>query len=429
MRREEQQLLPKVDYGSSSKLHMKTYTAGEDNNRLAEMAKEFGLQQHRQPRRQVRERVSAPLSSLTEFFHERFLHHEFADVRLRSVFTSHDHLEEDEEGRELMGRPPKWQEDASLEEIEDPHLPSGGDLTSAVLGIIKGMVGPAILYLPHGFAKAGWIFAIPCMILSTLLFLGSSACLLDAWKIENARSGSAGLLSSTKSKRTILSYPELAYRALGSTGELVVKLGIAFMQSGVCLTYLIFVPQNLSTVTSILFGYDIDASYFIIVMLIAEIPLSWIRDIRRLTITNLLANVLILYGLITCMGFALSNAIQSEAGRGPILEILYRFANLKVFNSEGWFLFIGTSVSLAMILLKILLNTEVLVLKSHLSFSYVIRFCCLRERLPYWFPCKKLFIAKRIAKDSQVCIRMSFSVSSVSTAYLECVAGCRLEMM
>lgn len=343
---EEEQLLPKFDYGSSFKLHMQTYTAGEDNNRLAEMAKEFGLKQHRQPRRQVREVVSTPLSSLTEFFHERFLHHEFANVRLRSVFTSHNDYDDDEEGRELIGLPPKWQEDTPEEDIQDPHLPpTGGDLTSAVLGIIKGMVGPAILYLPHGFAKAGWIFAIPCLILSTCLFLASSACLLDAWRLESAKSNSAELLLPEKSKRTILSYPELAHRALGSTGEAFVKIGIALMQSGVCLTYLIFVPQNLAKVTSILFDYDIDASYFIIVMLLVEIPMSWIRDIRKLTVTNLLANVLILYGLIVCLAFALSNAVESEAARGPISEIAYKFSNLDVFNSEGWFLFIGTSVS------------------------------------------------------------------------------------
>jgi proton-coupled amino acid transporter len=339
---EEQQLLLKFD--SSSTLHMQTYTAGEDNNRLAEMAKEFGLQHHRKPRRQVRERVSAPLSSLTEFFHERFLHHEFANIRLRSVYSSRDHTDDDDEGRELMGRPPIWQEDSPKADAEDAHPPpKGGDLTSAVLGIIKGMVGPAILYLPHGFAKAGWVFAIPCLILSTILFLGSSACLLDAWKLESAKSNS--MLLTKKTKRTILSYPELAHRALGSTGETFVKIGIAFMQSGVCLTYLIFVPQNLKTVTSILFGYDIDASYFIIVMLIVEIPMSWIRDIRKLTITNLLANSLILYGLVTCLAFALSNAVKNVAGRGPISEITYRFLNLEKFNDEGWFLFIGTSVS------------------------------------------------------------------------------------
>mmetsp|Transcript_12018 Transcript_12018/g.34441 ORF Transcript_12018/g.34441 Transcript_12018/m.34441 type:complete len:550 (+) Transcript_12018:191-1840(+) len=348
---EREDLLSQVDYSTygtdPSKLHMQTYTAGEDKNRLAEMAKEFGLQKHRQPRRQVREVVNTPLSSLTEFFHLRFLDPEFADVRLRSVYTSHYHPDDDQEGKELMGRPPRWQEDTAGEDIAvDAHpLPKGGDLTSAVLGIIKGMVGPAILYLPHGFAKAGWIFAIPCLILSTFLFLSSSACLLDAWKLESARSNGPDLMHKT-AKRTVLSYPELAHRALGTTGETFVKLGIAFMQSGVCLTYLIFVPQNLKTVTFILFGSNIDASYFVIVMLLIEIPMSWIRDIRKLTITNLLANSLILYGLVACLAFALSTAINSHDGLGPIAEIAFRFSNLEAFNSEGWFLFIGTSVLL-----------------------------------------------------------------------------------
>ncbi|KAL3905620.1 MAG: hypothetical protein SGILL_009604 [Bacillariaceae sp.] len=137
----------------------------------------------------------------------------------------------------------------------------------------------------------------------------------------------------------------MAYRALGAPGETMVKIGIALMQSGVCLTYLIFVPQNLKTVTKILLGYDIDASYFMIVMLLFQIPMSWIRDIRKLTITNLLANILILYGLITCLGFAFANAVKSDAGRGPLEEIAYKFANLDAFKS-GWFLFIGTSVLL-----------------------------------------------------------------------------------
>jgi proton-coupled amino acid transporter len=338
-----------LEYGSTngngtSKLHMQTYTAGEDKNRLAEMAKEFGLQHQRQPRRQVRERVSTPLSSLTEFFHERFLHPDFADVRMRAIFTQHDHPDDDQEGRELMGRPPRWQEDVGT----GGEAPKGGDLTSAVLGIIKGMVGPAILYLPHAFANAGWAVALPILILSTVLFLSSSACLLDAWKLESTKSNNNTnmLLPNKKPKRTILSYPELAHRALGSTGEMFVKIGIALMQSGVVLTYLIFVPQNLKVVTNIVFGYDLDPSYFIIIMLIYEIPMSWVRDIRKLTVTNLLANALILYGLITCLGFAFSDAIKNVDGRGPMEEIMFRFTNLDTFNSSGWFLFIGTSVLL-----------------------------------------------------------------------------------
>ena len=67
----------------------------------------------------------------------------------------------------------------------DPHAHGlGGDLKSAILGIVKGMVGPAILYLPHGFAQAGWVIAVPMLFASTALYLASSASLLECWKVE-----------------------------------------------------------------------------------------------------------------------------------------------------------------------------------------------------------------------------------------------------
>jgi hypothetical protein len=332
--------LKSMDYQSTG-VHMKTYTAGEDGSRLAQMAKEFGLAHQRRPRQQVRERVSTPLQTFTGRVIKYGLDPGFADVRMRAVYTSH-------------GQPPECDDFYGEMEREgevDPHAQDvGGDLTSSVLGIIKGMVGPAILYLPHGFASAGYVVALPIMAITTCLFLYSSTCLLESWRLESTK-GPEGedqqsLLeqASSKKKRIILSYPELAYRALGPTGEMIVKLGIALMQSGVCLTYLIFVPQNLSACADILFHLQIPPNYFMIVMLVCQIPLSWIRDIRKLTITNLLANLLILYGLITCIFFALHNAVKSEAGRGPLEEIGYKLTHLEPFNS-GWFLFIGTSVS------------------------------------------------------------------------------------
>jgi hypothetical protein len=325
-------------------IHMKTYTAGEDGSRLAQMAKEFGLAYQRQPRQQVRQRDTTPLQTFTGQVIKYGLDPGFADVRMRAVYTSHGQLPEYDD----------FYGEMEIEGEVDPHAQDvGGDLTSSVLGIIKGMVGPAILYLPHGFASAGYVVALPIMAITTCLFLYSSTCLLDSWRLESTKGAEGDHQSllkqaSSKKKRVILSYPELAYRALGPTGEMIVKLGIALMQSGVCLTYLIFVPQNLSTCADILFNLQIPPKYFMIVMLVCQIPLSWIRDIRKLTITNLLANLLILYGLITCIFFALDNAVKSEAGRGPLEEIGYKLTHLEPFNS-GWFLFIGTSVSKAML--------------------------------------------------------------------------------
>lgn len=162
-----------TDYGSiqatgtnPKQLHMQTYTAGEDNSRLANMAKEFGLQRHRRPRSQIRERITTPLQALRGFWYERILDPEFAHVRMRSIYTSHYDDDggglselygapaEEEEVEAVMGRPPSWKEDDFGDLFSylegggggsgghDPHAEGfGGDLSAAVLGIIKGMVG------------------------------------------------------------------------------------------------------------------------------------------------------------------------------------------------------------------------------------------------------------------------------------------------
>lgn len=212
------------------------------------------------------------------------------------------------------------------------------------------MIGPAILYLPHAFAAAGYAVAIPLLILSTTMFLWSSQCLLESWRIEYDR---LSIRSSSRRKRRVhLSYPELAYRAFGAKGEKIVQIGISMMQSGVCITYLIFVPQNLHTSALLLFGWDISTNWCLLFMMAVQIPLSWIKDIRKFKMTNLLGNLLIFYGWIACLGFALDamvnfddgsigaeGADESLAGR-----ISRRFSEMKPFNPSGWFLFIGTSV-------------------------------------------------------------------------------------
>ena len=146
---------------------------------------------------------------------------------------------------------------------------------------------PAILYLPHGFAGAGYVVAIPVLMLSTMLFLWSSNCLLQSWKAESDRLNKKRLSMNNSGcairlrKRIKLSYPELAYMAFGIRGEKLVQVGITLMQSGVCLTYLIFVPQNLRSSAQMLFNWDISTNLTLVLMMAIQIPLSFIKDIRR----------------------------------------------------------------------------------------------------------------------------------------------------
>jgi len=227
----------------------------------------------------------------------------------------------------------------------------GGDLGSAVLGVIKGMVGPAILYLPHGFAKTGYALALPILLLATSLYLYSQRCLLQAWRVESMKAEEPQLLLIVRStslskftaRREVLSFPELAHRAFGLHGETAVKTGIALMQAGICLTYLIFVPHNLHTSIHYLTGHSISPRLLLIVMVGIQIPLSWIQDIRKLAFTNCTANVLILYGLMLCLCFAFHEA--TGGSENPLETVRDRMGQLEPFASE-WWLFVGTSVLL-----------------------------------------------------------------------------------
>mmetsp|Transcript_3224 Transcript_3224/g.4637 ORF Transcript_3224/g.4637 Transcript_3224/m.4637 type:complete len:622 (+) Transcript_3224:288-2153(+) len=388
-------LSPSTTYGS-----LQTYTAGEDSSRLATLAKEFGLSRQREPRPQIRLRVPEyALDTLNKsslrlkkiYGRVKSFSDGFEEMRISaSLGMQHEDENDDtfagtiDEKRVLLSR--NQQESSSSSTVgllltrlssvnefeedveqstttttssfeqqqdhEDPHAHGlGGTLSSATLGIIKGMVGPAILYLPHGFAGAGYLVAIPLLFLSTAMFLWSSTCLLECWKMETMRRQEKQQQQQQRRQKIALSYPELAYRAWGRRGQRLVQIGITLMQSGVCLTYLIFVPQNLRVSALLLFNVDIPHTVWLLLMVIVQIPLSWIRDIRRLTVTNLLANVLILFGLTSCLGLAMRQMGEENGGAGDestsfLEEMVYRAKSLPAFNPDGWFLFLGTSVLL-----------------------------------------------------------------------------------
>jgi len=207
---------------------------------------------------------------------------------------------------------------------------------------------------------AGYALAIPIMILATASYIYSANRLLQCWKVEKERStkideiralllespkqyGATGdhLESQPSGSGRLLTYPELARRAFGK-GAIFVQLGIALMQFGVCLTYLIFVPQNLYEATHALFGWDVYKTVFLVAMVMIEVPLSWIRDIRRLTPFNVMATLLIAYGLFSCLVLAFWQiAKESES------TYLDRLATLPATNSDTWILFIGTAVSIS----------------------------------------------------------------------------------
>jgi hypothetical protein len=145
---------------SPAHTHMKTYTAGEDNSRLANAAKELGLsmQQARQPRKQVRQLkakssggLDGMLNHTAAVVQHLFLDTSFEDARMRAIYSAHSRYVEEEDDDYTQGlfrtSLPEYQMATVLEEegkvgdeVEggpavDAHgVEVGGDLVSACTG-------------------------------------------------------------------------------------------------------------------------------------------------------------------------------------------------------------------------------------------------------------------------------------------------------
>jgi proton-coupled amino acid transporter len=357
-----------------------TYSEGEDAGRLASAARSFGLNWREQARKlQPMQNVAGLL------FHDSTLEaammHSVGTIgrneRVDGSGTLHLLTLERREKHQVTTTAPRdygtlgdlfhkkplqSSDEEEEEEVIVEDVVEGGSLTAAVFGIIKGTVGPAILYLPRGFQLSGYAVAIPAMMFATLSYLYSAHRLLECWKVESERNrlwgarmeevralllpasaAETGATTSTDKEEEIftpklLSYPELGRRAFGSNA-FVIELGIALMQFGVCLTYLIFVPQNLYESIRALFGLEVPKLYFLLAMLLIEIPLSWIQDIRKLTTTNIIATLLIAYGLVSCLIIALTYSYGTKEDASSLFQSITSLPPLH----DTWILFIGTS--------------------------------------------------------------------------------------
>ena len=229
---------------------------------------------------------------------------------------------------------------------------------AAIFGIIKGTVGPAILYLPRGFQVAGWAVAIPSMMFATSMYIFNAHRLLACWKVEHEKQQQQQQQQNKQQRQqhhhvVLLTYPQLAQRAFGLSYSKFVDIGIASLQLGVCLTYLIFVPHNLVECASI-WNWNLQVwnkQFFLWTMIFIEIPLCWIRDIRKLTLTNILATVLIAYGLTFVLVLAFQLGLEyydvgdddySQYSHDQQRTFVYNLSKLPV-ATDSWFLFVGIS--------------------------------------------------------------------------------------
>ncbi|RQM31032.1 hypothetical protein B5M09_013868, partial [Aphanomyces astaci] len=148
----------------------------------------------------------------------------------------------------------------------------------AFLALLKAFVGTGILFLPQGFKSGGIVFSPIILSIVALLTLYAMFRLLACRELVGG------------------SYSHIGEVAYGKWGSRMVQISIVLMQFGFCCSYIIFVAQNMNQVLAY-FGANVSVGALIVLQTVVYIPLSWIRYI-----SNLIADVFILYGVAYILG-------------------------------------------------------------------------------------------------------------------------------
>jgi amino acid permease len=185
-------------------------------------------------------------------------------------------------------------------------------------------MGPGILFLPKAFSDGGLVFS------SIGLLLVCVASTIGCLALLKCRQEAGG------------SYAQLAYGALGGPARVAVEFSLCTAQSGFCCVYLLFIAHNVRDVARHLLDCQTlpqSASILslIFLQLIVLVPLTWIRRLKRLRVTNLLGELCVLFGLFYIIGVDISILTA-----GPNSSI-NRHATVKLFNPNDWGIFLGTA--------------------------------------------------------------------------------------
>lgn len=194
--------------------------------------------------------------------------------------------------------------------------------TKAYFLLLKAFVGTGVLFLPKAFSSGGLLFSTV-----TLLFFG----LLSYWCYL--------ILVYAKVAVRVSSFGEIGLICYGPWLQHLILTSIVLSQVGFVAAYIVFTGENLRAFVTNVSSYnaaDLDIFWFILLQACILTPLTWIRDITKLSLLALLANVFIFVGLVTILYFTISEFIGNSFQPGVGIDY--------IFNKTEFSLFIGVAI-------------------------------------------------------------------------------------
>ena len=184
--------------------------------------------------------------------------------------------------------------------------------------LLKAFIGTGIMFLPKAFRNGGMVFSSMTLVAVSLITSVCFKLLLEC----RARYGGG--------------YGELGAAIIGPRFRSMILFSIALSQLGFVCSGLIFTAENLyaflDAVTQGKGTFQLGVPALIALQLVPLVPLALIRNISKLGLAALIADVFILFGLVYIWYYDIS----ALATRGP--------APIRLFNPVDFPLTIGSAI-------------------------------------------------------------------------------------
>ncbi|KAF7730239.1 neutral amino acid transporter [Apophysomyces ossiformis] len=212
----------------------------------------------------------------------------------------------------------KVEHDLSVEEsaVEEEDMRPRASVGKAMFMFLKAFIGSGVLFLPKAFENGGLALSIVLMVLIALICLFAFLRLVKTQLIVGG------------------SYGDIGGLLYGQAVRFTVLVFLVISQIGFVCSYFIFISGNLVNVVSVLSECraHIEQKYYILMPLIFLIPFALVRHIAHLSFAAVVADILILFGLI-CIIYFTSDQLHN-VGVGP---------NIQSVNPANFALMIGTA--------------------------------------------------------------------------------------
>ncbi|KAI8371649.1 transmembrane amino acid transporter protein-domain-containing protein [Radiomyces spectabilis] len=211
------------------------------------------------------------------------------------------------------------QEESSLGLAEEEVVISDEPKASvgkAMFMFLKAFLGSGVLFLPKAFDNGGLALSIVLMVVIAVICLFAFLQLVKAQQVVGG------------------SYGDVGGVLYGSILRYIVLFFITISQIGFVCSYLIFISGNLVNVADVLSHHraTIEEKYYIWMPLVIIIPMALIRHIARLSLAAIVADIFILFGLISIIYF--TSYDLHNYGIGP---------GIAAVNSASFGMMIGTA--------------------------------------------------------------------------------------